>query len=132
MLHKYSFERFRRCSLCLPVFVICQLNKAGCGKRDLGTTTLSSPVCKISEDPSPCPFPIRWGEIPRMKIRALKPQNRWKTSNVQHRTSNAEVSEDSRCHSMFDVLLASWRGWPSFRAGGTPAATPPSRQPESG
>ena len=26
-----------------------------------------------------------------------------KTSNVQHRTSNAEVSEDSRCHSMFGV-----------------------------
>src|SRR2546422_7043613 len=25
------------------------------------------------------------------------------TSNVQHRTSNAEVSKDSRCHSMFGV-----------------------------
>jgi len=38
-----------------------------------------------------------------MKIRALKPLNRGKTSNVQHRTPNAEVSEDSRRHSMFGV-----------------------------
>src|SRR5437016_4034071 len=29
--------------------------------------------------------------------------SRGKTSNVQHRTSNAEVSKDSRCHSMFGV-----------------------------
>src|SRR5437899_11371054 len=29
--------------------------------------------------------------------------SREKTSNVQHRTPNAEVSEDSRCHSMFGV-----------------------------
>src|SRR5439155_23868359 len=32
---------------------------------------------------------------------------RWKTSNVQHRTSNAEVSEDSLCHSMFGVGCSS-------------------------
>ena len=38
-----------------------------------------------------------------MNILALKPLSRGKTSNVQHRTSNAEVSEDSRCHSMFGV-----------------------------
>jgi len=37
------------------------------------------------------------------KIRALKSPNRGKTSNVQHQTSNAEVNEDSRCHSMFDA-----------------------------
>src|SRR2546428_9206740 len=50
-----------------------------------------------------------------MKIRALKPLDRGKTSNIQHRTPNAEVSEDSRCHSMFgvgcsmlDVPLGSW------------------------
>src|SRR5438105_2087032 len=61
-------------------------------------TTLSSQVCEIPKTPHPVP------------------QNRGKTSNVQHRTSNAEVSEDSRCHSMFsvgcsilDVLPASWR-----------------------
>src|SRR2546423_10040911 len=42
-------------------------------------------------------------DFPEMKIRALKPLNRGKTSNVQHRTPNAEVSEDSRCHSMFGV-----------------------------
>src|SRR2546430_12925484 len=29
--------------------------------------------------------------------------NRGKTSNIQHRTQNADVSEDSRCHSMFGV-----------------------------
>src|SRR2546430_17544848 len=63
-----------------------------------GTPTLSSQVCEIPKTPHPVP------------------QNRGKTSNVQHRTSNAEVSEDSRCHSMFsvgcsmlDVLPASWR-----------------------
>src|SRR3989442_5856677 len=45
------------------------------------------------------------------------PLNRGKTSNIQHRTSNAEVSEVSRCHSMFgvgcsmlDVPLGSWAG----------------------
>src|SRR2546422_5867977 len=32
---------------------------------------------------------------------------RWKASNVQHRTSNAEVSEDSLCHSMFGVGCSS-------------------------
>src|SRR5437016_13926082 len=48
-------------------------------------TTLSSQVCEIPKTPHPVP------------------QNRGKTSNVQHRTSNAEVSEDSRCHSMFGV-----------------------------
>src|SRR5437588_11846422 len=54
-------------------------------------------------------------DFPEMKIRALKPLNRGKTSNLQHRTPNAEVSEDSRCHSMFgvgcsmlDVRRASW------------------------
>ncbi|PYJ83823.1 MAG: hypothetical protein DME22_14650 [Verrucomicrobia bacterium] len=51
-----------------------------------------------------------------MKIRALNPLNRGKTSNIQHRKTNAEVSEDSRCHSMFgvgrsmlDVRPGSWR-----------------------
>src|SRR5207302_7324799 len=38
-----------------------------------------------------------------MNIRASKPLSRGKTSNVKHRTSNAAVSEDSRCHSMFGV-----------------------------
>src|SRR2546430_487080 len=33
----------------------------------------------------------------------LKPPNRGRTSNVEHPTSNAEVSEDSRCPSMFGV-----------------------------
>ena len=47
---------------------------------------------------------------------ALEPLSRWKTPNVQHRTSNAEVSEDSSCHSMFsvgcsmlDVPLSAWK-----------------------
>src|SRR5438874_6252200 len=46
----------------------------------------------------------------------LKHLSRGKTSNVQHRTPNAEVSENSSCHSMFgvgcsmlDVPLGSWR-----------------------
>src|SRR5256885_15126625 len=38
---------------------------------------------------------------------ALEPLSRWKTPNVQHRTSNAEVSEDSSCHSMFSVGCSS-------------------------
>src|SRR5437660_11851123 len=42
-------------------------------------------------------------DFPEMNIRALKHLNRGKTSNLQHRTPNAEVSEDSRCHSMFGV-----------------------------
>src|SRR5205814_6963171 len=33
--------------------------------------------------------------------------NRRKTSNVQHRTSNAEGSENSRSHSMFEVGCSS-------------------------
>src|SRR5947199_5391431 len=33
----------------------------------------------------------------------LKHLSRGKTSNVQHRTPNAEMSKDSRCHSMFGV-----------------------------
>src|SRR5213082_1898940 len=59
----------------------------------------------LSRNLPPHPFPLpQWGrEFPEMKIRALKPLNRGKTSNIQHRTSNAEVSEDSRCHSMFGV-----------------------------
>src|SRR2546428_498333 len=43
-----------------------------------------------------------------MKIRALRPLNSWKTPNLQHRTPNAEVSEDSRGHSMLEVLPGSW------------------------
>src|SRR5437660_4064663 len=74
-----------------------------------------------------------------MKIRALKPQNRWKTSNVQHRTSNAEVSEDSRCHSMFglgcsmlDVPLGSWVGRTSRIWTRIGAMNPPPTPPEEG
>src|SRR5437660_9377338 len=56
-------------------------------------------------------------------IRTLKAPNRWKTLNIQHRTPNIEVSEDSRCRSMFgvgcsmlDVPPGSWKapgqfGW---------------------
>src|SRR6266480_260284 len=50
-----------------------------------------------------------------MKIRVWKPLNSWKTPNLQHRTPNAEVSKDSRGHSMFgvgcsmlEVLPGSW------------------------
>jgi len=58
---------------------------------------------------APIPFTRHEGhyrmgrDFPEMKIRAFKPLNRGKTSNVQHRTPNAEMSEDSRCHSMFGV-----------------------------
>src|SRR5256714_15021294 len=52
-----------------------------------------------------------------MKMRAFELLNRGKTSNVQHRTPNAEVREDSHCHSVFgvgcsalDVPLGSWGG----------------------
>src|SRR2546423_328145 len=38
-----------------------------------------------------------------MKIRPLKPPNRERTSNVEHQTSKAEVSEVWRGHSMFGV-----------------------------
>src|SRR2546430_17711321 len=62
--------------------------------------------------------------FPRRGRIALEPLNRGKTSNVQHRTPNAEVSEDSRCHSMFGVggsmldgPLGSWGG----RVRGVPA-----------
>src|SRR2546430_12187286 len=56
-------------------------------------------------------------DFPEMKIRALKPLNRGKTSNIQHRTPNAEVSEDSRCHSMFGVgcSMLDVRCFPRFR-----------------
>src|SRR5438128_11589672 len=37
------------------------------------------------------------------KISRIEPLNQGKTSNIEHRTPNAEVSEGSRCHSMFGV-----------------------------
>ncbi|PYL00535.1 MAG: hypothetical protein DME19_04825 [Verrucomicrobia bacterium] len=46
-------------------------------------------------------------DFPETKIRALNLLNRVKTSSIQHRTPNAEVSEDSRCHSMFGVGCSS-------------------------
>jgi len=52
-----------------------------------------------------------------MKIRAFKPAEPGKTSNVQHRTPIAEVSEESRGHSMFGVgcsMMFLWvhgEGW---------------------
>src|SRR2546422_393532 len=42
-------------------------------------------------------------DLSERKFRALNHLNRGKTSKVQHRTSNAEMSEDPRCHSMFGV-----------------------------
>src|SRR2546429_6204946 len=63
----------------------------------------------------PSPHPMG-RDFPEMKIRAFKPLNRGKTSNIQHRTPNAEMSEDSRCHAMFgvgcsmlDVPRGSWK-----------------------
>src|SRR2546421_606543 len=57
-------------------------------------------------------YPARLGRKPGLAFFvvpwSLKPLNRGKTSNIQHRTPNAEVSEDSRCHSwMFDVGCSS-------------------------
>jgi len=61
--------------------------------------------------------------ISQETIRMLKAPNRWKTLNIQPRTPNVEVSEDSRCYSMFgvgcsmlDVPPGSWKapgrlGW---------------------
>src|SRR6267378_3944461 len=80
-----------------------------------------SPTGLKTAAPLTLPSPHRMGrEFPEMKIRALKPLNRGKTSNVQHRTPKAEVSEEFRCHSMFgvgcsmlDVPLGSW-GLPRF------------------
>src|SRR2546423_11769008 len=81
-----------------------------------------SRVGRADSDQQPLPhhpFPLpRWGtEFPEKRIRALKPLNRGKTSNVQHRTPNAEVGEEARCHSMFgvgcsmlDVPPGSWGG----------------------
>src|SRR5256885_1292086 len=96
----------------------CQVNARSASGVASGATWRYHPIESGLQDcrrPSPCP--MRFLE---MKIRVLRPQNRWKTWNVQHRTSNAEVSEDSRCRSMFgvgcpmlDVLLASWGA--SFR-----------------
>src|SRR5438105_1004550 len=71
-----------------------------------------------TERSSPPPRPSPSGkDFLEKKIRVPDLLNRGKTSNVQHRTSNAEVSEDSRCHSMFgvgcsmfDVALGSWGG----------------------
>src|SRR5439155_10919423 len=75
-----------------------------------------------SQAPKCEPQQSKPGDFPEMKIRALIPLNRGKTSNVQHRTPNAEMGEDSRCHSMFgvgcsmlDVPLASWRAPFVFR-----------------
>src|SRR5207249_530945 len=39
----------------------------------------------------------------RRRVATTSPSNRGKTSNIQHRTSKAEMSKDSRCHSMFGV-----------------------------
>src|SRR5205814_6949060 len=44
---------------------------------------------------------------PRNEDSRDEPPNRGRTSKVQHRTPNAEVKEDSRCHSMFDVGCSS-------------------------
>ncbi len=47
------------------------------------------------------------GRFPRnenSRVEATEPRE---TSNVQHRTPNAEASEDSRCHSMFEVECSS-------------------------
>src|SRR5437879_4098769 len=55
--------------------------------------------------------------ISQETIRMLKAPNRWKTLNIQHRTPNVEVSEDSRCRSMLDV-----RCWMFLRVHGKPRA----------
>ena len=71
--------------------------------------------------PSPSPKEERAGErrpffisFPSLQLSPPEPRE---TSNVQHRTTNVEVNEDSRCHSMFgagcsmsDVPPSSWGG----------------------
>ena len=71
--------------------------------------------------PSPSPKEERAGERRPFSISfpslQLSPPEPRETSNVQHRTTNVEVNEDSRCHSMFgagcsmsDVPPSSWGG----------------------
>src|SRR5205807_674363 len=75
----------------------------------------SGGAIEMSRPPSARPS-SQGREFPEMKMCALTLPNRGKTSNVQHRTPNIEVSEDARCHSMFgvgcsmlDVPPGSWK-----------------------
>src|SRR6266545_6332319 len=62
-------------------------------------------------------LPGSWEEFSEGKISRIEPLNQWKTSNIQHPTSNAEGRKTSRSPwmvgvgcSMLDVPSGSWEG----------------------
>ena len=67
----------------------------------------------MSRPPSPRPS-SQGREFPEMKMCALTPLNRGKTSNVQHRTPNTEHRSERRCALPFDVRRWTFDvGWSS-------------------